>query len=355
MTSNPSKPNSSISARVTVRATSYDVARLAGVSQSAVSRAFREGGSISRRTRDKVEKAARELGYSPSEIARSLITQRSRMIGVIMTDLTARNYPELLRFLSGEIQQTGNRTLLCSVPSDAEAEAAAASLLAFHVDGIVSSASLPQAVVETCARQNVPVVLYNRAPKSPLASSVGCDHPNAMELMVQHLVEGGSRQVIFIAGPAGAPVSRDRLLGTKRAFARRGMALQKVLHGDYSYEEGHRLACQYFGSGDFNSGERPDTERPDTVVCANDTTALGVMDALRFTLKLRIPDDVSVAGFDDVPQAGWSSYDLTTLRQPVRQMTQLSIEVLMEAISGHAARGTRHLLPAELKVRGSTR
>src|SRR5919112_2803889 len=135
-------PPAASSERRMARATSYDVARLAGVSQSAVSRAFRDGGSISPDTRAKVEKAARELGYAPSQIARSLITQRSRMIGVVMTDLTARNYPDVLHYLSHEIQATGNRMLLCSVPQDAEAAAGAADLLAFQVDGIISSASL---------------------------------------------------------------------------------------------------------------------------------------------------------------------------------------------------------------------
>ena len=174
------------------RVTSYDVARLAGVSQSAVSRAFRDGGSISSETRAKVEKAAHALGYAPSQIARSLITARSRMIGVVMTELTARNYPDVLRFLGGEIQSTGNRMLFCSSPDDSGAAEAVTDLLAFHVDGIISSASLPLDALEACERQRVPVVLYNRAPRSAVASAVACDHPIAMDSLVGHLVAGGA-------------------------------------------------------------------------------------------------------------------------------------------------------------------
>lgn len=327
------------------RATSYDVAKRAGVSQSAVSRAFRDGSSISGKTRAKVEQAARELGYSPSQIARSLITQRSRMIGVVMTELTARNYPDILRFLSNEIQATGNRMLLCTVPDDRLAAAGVSDLLAFQVDGIISTALLPREVLEASDRQGVPVVLYNRASLSLLASSVACDHPAAMDALVEHLVSGGLKRAVYIGGPETAPVSNDRLLGVRNAFAARGIALERVLYGDYSYEGGRAIVL------DALSG--PD--RPDTVICANDATALGVIDAYRFDLGLRVPEDVAVAGFDDVAQAAWPSYGLTTLRQPVLRMTHMTVRLLMEQVAGTAAGGERRLLPAELKLRKSTR
>jgi DNA-binding LacI/PurR family transcriptional regulator len=338
-------PPAAPSARRMARATSYDVARLAGVSQSAVSRAFRDGGSISPDTRAKVERAARELGYAPSQIARSLITQRSRMIGVVMTELTARNYPDALHFLSHEIQATGNRMLLCSVPQDGEAAAGAADLLAFQVDGIISSASLPRETLEASERQGVPVVLYNRAPTSMLASAVACDHPTAMEALVEHLVAGGLKRAVFIAGPETAPVSNDRLLGVRTALAARGLALERVLHADYSYDGGRAIVAAHLTGA----------SRPDTVICANDAMALGIMDAYRYDFGLRIPDDVAVAGFDDVPQAAWPSYALTTLRQPVRRMAQMTVRVLMEQISGTSDGRERRLLPAELKLRSSTR
>lgn len=346
------------SGRAQSRATSYDVARLAGVSQSAVSRAFRAGGSVSKATRARVELAARELGYSPSQIARSLITQRSRMIGVVMTELTARNNPDVLRFLSDEIQAGGNRMLLCTVPQDQQAAAAASDLLAFHVDGIVSSALLPRETLEAAGRQGVPVVLYNRAPMSGLASSVACDHPLAMHMLADHLVAGGIGRAAFIAGPEAAPVSNDRLRGLRQAFAERGLALESVLHSDYSYDGGRSVALEHFGrKGRTGAGPAGSTYAgcPDTIICANDAMALGVMDACRFELGLRVPEDVAVAGFDDVAQAAWPSYALTTLRQPLLRMTQVSVRLLMEQLAGAAAGGERRLLPAELKVRSSTR
>ena len=327
------------------RATSYDVARLAGVSQSAVSRTFRVGAPVSPETRAKVEKAARSLGYAPSQIARSLITQRSRMIGVILTEITARNYPDVLRLLAHEIQQTGNRMLLCPVPDDSGGAAGAADLLAFHVDGLVSSAVLPAQTLAACEAQGVPVVLYNRAPQSPLAGAVACDHEAAKEALIAHLDAGGLGRVAYLAGPRTAPISNDRLAAARRSLAGRGHVLDRVIHGDYSYEVGRAVARARFG----------DPDRPDTVLCGNDAMALGVMDGLRFDLGLAVPDAVAVTGFDDVEQAAWPTYDLTTLRQPVRRMTQTAVRLLMEQVADGVAGGERRLLSAELKVRGSTR
>lgn len=330
--------------RSAARATSYDVAQLAGVSQSAVSRAFREGTSISEEMREKVESAARQLGYAPSKIARSLITRRSGMIGVVITDLTTRNYPDVLLFLGREIQATGNRMLVFAVPSDEDVDGAS-DLLAYHVDGIISSTSLPEEMLATCRARGVPIVFYNRSPRGAGASTVGCDHQSAMELLVDHLLATGTGQFAFLAGPEQAPVSRDRLNGARNALAARGLNLKRVAHGDYSYASGRTLAQELLGG----------QHGINTIICANDGMALGVMDAARFDLGLRVPEDVAVTGFDDVPQAEWPTYQLTTLRQPVRRLTRAAIQLLNEQVSGGAAESERRLLPAEIKIRRSTR
>lgn len=333
------------SVRGDARPTSYDVARLAGVSQSAVSRVFRDGASVSPAMRSKVEAAARTLGYAPSQIARSLISQRSRMIAVIATDLSSRAYPEILFYLGNEIQDAGNRMLVFALPSDEYDGALLRNVLAYHVDGIVSSAVLDDEFLASCDRQNVPVVLFNRTPRGARASAVACDHAPGMELLVNHVAPTSVGPLAFLAGPEAAPVSRERLAGARSALAHLGRSIDHIVHSDYSFEGGRAAARRLMALPD----------RPRIILCANDSMALGAMDECRHVLGFRVPKDVAITGFDDIPQASWPSYDLTTLRQPVRRMAHMAVRFLTEQIDGQAAPGERRLLPAELMVRGSTR
>ena len=327
------------------RVTSYDVAKLAGVSQSAVSRTFRDGGSVSPETRAKVVRAAEALGYAPSNIARSLITRRSNLIAVLVTATTSRNYPEVLFQLGQEIQARGNRMLVFTVDFDALAADVFNDLAGYHVDGIVAATSMEPDLMDACERHRIPLVLYNRVPRGGFASAVGCDHATGMSDLVDHLMGGGPRRVSFVAGPSGAVVSEDRLAGARQALARHGLSIDEVIHSDYSYDGGRAVGRQILGR----------RRRPDTVLCANDAMALGLMDAARFDLGLIVPADVQVTGFDDVPESAWPSHDLTTLRQPVEMLTRAAIRMLEEHIAGTAIGSERRLMPAELKIRGSTR
>lgn len=327
------------------RVTSYDVARLAGVSQSAVSRTFRDGGSVSTETRAKVMRAAEALGYAPSNIARSLITRRSNLIAVLVTATTSRNYPEVLFQLGQEIQARGNRMLVFTVDFDALAADLYNDLVGYHVDGIVAATSMDASLLEACERQRIPLVLYNRVPRGEFASAVGCDHATGMADLVEHLMGGRIRRVSFLAGPAGAVVSEDRLAGARQALARHALTFDEVVHGDYSYDCGRTVGREILSR----------RKRPDTVLCANDAMALGLLDAARFDLGLKVPVDVQVSGFDDLPESAWPSHDLTTLRQPVEMLTRTAIRMLEEHIAGTAIGSERRLMPAELKIRGSTR
>ena len=223
------------------RVTSYDVAKLAGVSQSAVSRTFRDGGSVSPETRAKVERAAQALGYAPNIVARSLITRRSNLIAVLVTAQTSRNYPEVLFQLGQEIQARGNRMLVFTVDFDALAAEVFNDLAGYHVDGIVAATSMEPDLLEACERHRIPLVLYNRVPRGGFASAVGCDHATGMSDLVDHLVGGTPRRVAFVAGPKGAVVSEDRLAGARQALVRHGLAIDEVIHADYSYDGGRAV------------------------------------------------------------------------------------------------------------------
>jgi len=291
----------------TGRVTSYDVARRAGVSQSAVSRAFRPGASISSDLRLRVQRAAEELGYTPSNIARALITQRTRLVGVLVTELTARNNPEMLFHLGHAIQEAGSRMLVFTLPGDGAGEDVISDLLSFQVDGVIAAAILPDSGLELCARRRLPVVLYNRHSAEMPVASVGCDTASGMARLVDHLRRSGTRDAAFLAGPRGAPVSDERLRAARAAFAECGLRLRPPVYADYSHDGGRAAAARLLAG----------PKRPDTVLCANDTMALGIIDACRHDLGLRVPEDVAVAGFDDIVQSAWPSFALTTLAQPI--------------------------------------
>ncbi len=324
------------------RVTSYDVARRAGVSQSAVSRAFREGASISAELRARIHRAAAALGYAPSHIARALMTQRSRLVGVLVTEATARNNPDILFHLGQHIQEAGNRMLVFTLPDDAAGDGILSDLLSYHVDGLIAATTLPEETLRRCARHGVPVVLYNR---HGIAASVACDHTMGMRDLAAYLARTGTRDAAFIAGPQEAPVSEERHRAARAAFAEFGMTLRPAVHADYTHAGGHAATVAVL------TGVAP----PDTILCANDTMALGAIDACRHTLGLSVPGDVAIAGFDDVPQAGWPSYSLTTVAQPIPDLARAAVHLLVDQIDGRTTANERRLVPAALVVRASTR
>ena len=295
--------------------------------------------------RTRVLRAAQELGYAPSNIARALITQRSRLIGVLATEMTARNNPDILFHLGHEIQAAGSRMVLFTQPDDVMVEDVIHDLWTFNVDGVIAATSIPDDALRICARRGLPVVLYNRHAQTVPAASVGCDSTTGMRELAALLHRTDTRDAAFIAGPRGAPVSEERLRAAQAAFAEFGMQLRPPVYADYSHDGARTLARSLF------DGPRP----PDTIVCANDSMALGIIDACRHELGLRVPDDVAVTGFDDIPQAGWPSYALTTLAQPLVQLTRSAVRLLIEHVEARNIGHERRLMPPRLIVRGSTR
>ena len=325
--------------------TSADVARVARVSQSAVSRTFTRGASVSDDTKRRVMQAANDLGYRPNALARSLISGKSRIIGVLVAYLDNQFYPTVLEQLSRSLQAKGYRVMLfMSDPGDQDE--VVQDMLQYQVEGVVmASAHLSSGLAQRCADNGIPVVLFNRYIASSPANSVTSDNLEGGRLVGNFLVDGGHKRISFIAGYEDSSTSRDREAGFYKGLAERGVVCHSRAVGAYTQEKAAAAVRELFSQ----------LEKPDAIFVANDHMAFSVMDVLRAEMGLRIPEDVSIVGYDDVPQAKWKGYDLTSVEQPSQPMINETIKILLEQIENRAVSKKAAVLPARLVVRGSAR
>ncbi|MEM8691661.1 MAG: LacI family DNA-binding transcriptional regulator [Pseudomonadota bacterium] len=329
------------------KVTSSQVAKRAGVSRSAVSRAFTPGASVSKRTAEKVRVAAHELGYRPNVLARSLITGRSRIVGVVVAYLENQFYPEALENLSRALQAEGYHALVFMASNTgAETEQVIEELLDYQVDAIIgASIGMSNTLTLRCAAAGIPIVLFNRTQDDDRLSSVSTNNRAGGRMVADLLIEGGHERIGYIAGWEGASTQRDREAGFTEGLAKAGRRISDRAVGNFDLETTRAATRDMFKS----------ITPPDAVFVANDHMAFAVMDVLRFELGLAIPDDVSVVGYDDTALAAWPSYNLTTIRQPAQQMTSETVRVVMERIDRSDAPPRQIQLPGRMILRGSAR
>jgi DNA-binding LacI/PurR family transcriptional regulator len=328
------------------RASSIEVARLAGVSQAAVSRVFTPDGSASSETRRKVLAAAKKLGYRPNAIARSLIQQSTNIIGLAVVRFTNPFYAQLIGEFTDKLQARGYWTLLLNVAAENEIERALPMALQYQVDGIiVTSATLTSKLADECVRAGTPVVLFNRYALESNVNAVGCDNVIGAKLIADVLLDAGHQRLAYIAGEEGSSTNRDRERGYTERILERGHTLHLRESGDYSYESGIVAARQMLNRAD----------RPDAVFCANDLMAMAALDVARDELGIRVPEELSIVGFDDMAMASWPAYSLTTFRQPIDRLVDATIEVLLNAIENPDGERIIRWIPGTLMQRGSTR
>ncbi|NKB53100.1 MAG: substrate-binding domain-containing protein [Rhizobiaceae bacterium] len=325
--------------------TSADVARAAKVSQSAVSRTFTRGASVAQETRRKVLKAADELGYRPNALARSLISGKSGIIGVLVAYLDNQFYPVVIEKLSRSLQAKGYRVLLF-MTDQGDQDAVVKDMLQYQVEGVVmASAHLSSQLAQQCADNGIPVVLFNRYIATSPANSVTSDNLDGGRMVADYLIRGGRKRISFIAGFEDSSTNRDREAGFYKGLAEHGAVCYSRGVGAYTQEGAAQAARELFG----------ETKKPDAVFVANDHMAFAVMDVLRNELNLHIPDDVSVVGYDDVPQSAWKAYDLTTVEQPSGPMIDATVDILLEQISNQDVTRKAAVLPARFVERNSAR
>ena len=328
--------------------TSIDVARLADVSQSAVSRTFTPGASVSEGTRARIMEAAAKLGYRPNATARTLSTQRSRMIAVVVSNLQNQLYPVVIEQLSKQLQTHGYHVLLF-ISDIEDADELLVELMRYQVDGIVmASTQLSSALAREIAEARVPVVMFNRVSRVGSISTVSSDNHGGGRAVALFLATGGHRRIAYLAGAEDSSTNHDRERGFVDGLAECGLRIAARAAGNYEFERAAQATLELFTHG-------PAADRPDALFVASDHMAFAAIDTLRGALGLRVPEDVSVVGFDNVPQAEWGAYRLTTVEQDVGQMVEATVRMLLQQLEDDAVTRDHAVIPARLVVRGSAR
>ena len=329
--------------------TSIDVAKLAGVSQSAVSRTFTPGAAVSDSTRRKVLDAAKALKYRPNAIARTLSTNRSRIIGVVLSYLDNQLYPAVVEQLSRALQGHGFHVMLFfaeSQGSGRDFDDALTQLMTYQLDGIVlASTTLSSRLARECVEAGIPVVMFNRSASGAQANSVTSNNIEGGRIAGQHLIEHGHQHIAYIAGRDDASTNRDRETGLLQALTEHGLTLFRRATGNFEHTVAAEATRAIFSGA----------TRPDAVVVASDYMAFAVLDTLRFELSLRVPHDVSVISFDDVPLAAWPAYNLTTVAQSIPLMVSSTVNLLLDQMTNATVVTRDVLVGCRLIVRGTTR
>lgn len=328
------------------KVTSLDVAQRAGVSRSAVSRVFTPGASASKDTAAKVMAAAHELGYRPNTLARAVVTGQSQIVGLVVRDIDNQLYPRAVEGLCLALQAKGYHVLVFMANgADEDIAPTIEELLAYQVDGIVmASVGISDAISSRCEAAGIPVILFNRGQGDPRVSEVTSDNYAGGRTVAGYLADGGHRRILHISGAQTASTGRDRAQGFVDGLKERGLSPVAVKDAGYDPEAAATIARRAFTACD----------RPDAVFVGSDHMAFAVMDVLRFELGLAIPDDVSVIGYDDVSVAAWPAYALTTIRQPLQEMTRVAVDMLLARIAQPAV-PARVVLPGHLVIRESAR
>jgi len=328
---------------LTQKVTAKDVAKLAGVSQSSVSRVYFEGASVSQKTREKVLEAAKELGYRPNEFARSLITNRTKIIGLVMKGVQNPFYPEVLKQFTSEFKKIGYSILFVHTNNDEIQKDDIDILLNYHVAAvIITDATLSLNAMEEFKDNKIPVVLFNRKIEKSSFYSVCCNNLNASEAIGEFLIAEGCSTLAYIAGNANTSTSIEREKGFTTILKKHHIQLEKY-SSDYTYKGGYDIANEIIAKKHL----------PDGFFVANDIMALGVLDALREN-NISIPFDTKVVGFDNIEMAAWPTYNLTTWEQPIDKMIAETMAYLIKEIEHYTGFAKNIEIDGKLIVRKTT-
>lgn len=325
--------------------TSKDVAKLAGVSQSTVSRVFVEGSSVSEKTKQKVFEAAKALNYRPNAFARSLTTNQSKLIGLVFPDADYPIHMKTLQLISSELQKLGYSAVLIPWQVDGDSHSIP-NIFQYRVDGVIAaSATFNTALYEECEEFNIPIVQYARVVEGTKSSYVISDNYSAGQIAAQRFADSALDDVVYLTGEVPTFTNQERVNGFCDEFQALTGKLPRVVEANYDYSGSLDEIRTLLSSG----------KPSQAVFCATDNLAMAFMDIARFEFNLDVPNDVQVIGFDDIPQATWLSYQLSTFRQDFARLARESVKIISNQIKEQDASLVRLMVPVRFIERNSTK
>ena len=325
--------------------TSYDVAKLAGVSQATVSRVFSEDRYASPETRAKILSAAEKLNYRPNRIARSLSFGRTGLVGMIIKHETLRNYPEAVKSITNILRSSDGNVLLQVIDDDLVSRSMIQQFLAYKVDFIISTGSLAKEDAQLCVDERTPLVMLNTTLNLSGVDQVLSNHYEASRDVALGLAGAGVSRCAHIAGRAESEYSQRCQKGFVDGCSAAGLAAPLLATGDFTYDGGYRAALELID-------REPSLE---AVATASDQMAIGAIDALIHECGKRIPEDVMVVGFMDTDATRFKAYELTSVRQPMEEMMQTALDLALQRLKSPDRATSNVVLQSTVVMRKTAR
>jgi len=321
-----------------------EVAERAGVSRSAVSRTFTEGASVSPKMRRKVEKAARDLGYSPNALASSLTTGRTKLIGLVSNNFHNPIFLEVFDLFTSGLQERGLRPLLVNLTDETNPAQSVQMLRQYSVDGVVvaSSTLLPK-FAKAFRDAGVPVVhSFGRSSSSPEVHVVGIDNVACGRMAARSLVSRGYSHVAFMGGPEKATSTQDRYAGFMSEMKHHpDVQVSYSFAEAYSFDAGRKEMLRLLNVGPAQA-----------YFCGDDVLSIGALSAVQ-TSGLKTPDDIGIIGLNDMEMSRWENINLTTIHQPIRQIVTSSIELMVAMLDEPQRYPEARIFPCSIVERGT--
>lgn len=336
-------PKNASASKTTV--TSKDVAKLAGVSQSTVSRVFVPGSSVSEKTKLKVFEAAKALNYRPNAFARSLTTNESKLIGLVFPDADYPIHMKTLQLISTELQKQGYSAVLIPWQVDANDNHSIPNIFQYRVDGVIAaSATFNKSLYEECEEFDIPIVQYARVVEGTKSSHVVSDNYAAGQVAAQHFHNVGVKSAVYLTGNVPTYTNGEREAGFCAEFEDLTGKQARVIEADYDYLDALDTIRAMFS----------EPSKPEAIFCATDNLAMAVMDVARLEFNLRIPEDLQVIGFDDIPQTQWLNYQLTTFKQDFKRLARESVKIVVSQIQDQDTSLVKLMVPVKFIERKTT-